>query len=70
MRAAEFWSPLPVPAQAPQIENDGIIGNINGLVVQDGGESNPATTTEVINNTFAYNTTGLVADNNNDRRRG
>ena len=50
-------------SQAPQIENDGIIGNINGVVVQDGGASNPATTTEVINNTFAYNTTGLVALN-------
>ena len=48
-------------SQAPQIENDAIIGNINGVVVQDGGASNPATTTEVINNTFAFNTNGLVA---------
>ena len=50
-------------SQAPQIKNDGIIGNINGLVVQDGGASNTATTTEVINNTFAYNTNGLLALN-------
>ena len=49
--------------QAPRIENDGIIGNINGLVVQDTGGSNTATTTEVINNTFAFNTTGLMAQN-------
>ena len=50
-------------SQAPQIENDAIIGNINGVVVQDDGASNPATTTEVINNTFAFNTNGLVALN-------
>ncbi len=50
-------------SQAPQIENDGIIGNINGVVVQDAGATNPATTTEVINNTFAFNTNGLVALN-------
>ncbi|MGB2608545.1 MAG: hypothetical protein WBC80_06185, partial [Isosphaeraceae bacterium] len=50
-------------SQAPQIENDAIIGNINGVVVQDNGASNPATTTEVINNTFAFNTNGLVALN-------
>jgi hypothetical protein len=48
---------------APQIVNDGPIGNITGIVVQDAGSSNPATRTSVINNTIAFNTNGMVALN-------
>jgi hypothetical protein len=47
---------------APQIINSGIIGNITGAILQDSGSAT-ATTTKVINNTFAYNTVGLNALN-------
>ena len=48
---------------APLVINNGIIGNIHGMVVSDGGDTNPATTINIINNTFAFNTNGLVAFN-------
>ena len=48
---------------APQIINNGVIGNINGIVVQDGGSTNPATMTSVINNTIAFNTNGMIGLN-------
>ena len=48
---------------APQIINNGIIGNINGIVINDAGGSNAASVTNVINNTFAFNTNGVLAMN-------
>ena len=64
MRAAEFRSTLPVPARKPRRSRTTASSAIStASSVQDGGASNPATTTEIINNTFAYNTTGLTADN-------
>ena len=48
---------------APQIINNGVIGNINGLVINDAGGSNAASVTNVINNTFAFNTNGILALN-------
>ncbi|MFO0954058.1 MAG: hypothetical protein U0835_23465 [Isosphaeraceae bacterium] len=50
-------------AVAPNIFNNGIIGNTTGLVILDDGSSPASTSTNVINNTFAYNTTGLSAVN-------
>ena len=58
-----FVSTSGTTSVAPTIENDAIVGNIDGVVVQDAGASNPSTTTNVINNTFAYNTIGLIAMN-------
>lgn len=49
-------------SRAPRIVNSGLIGNINGLLLQDDGGA-VTTTTSVINNTFAYNTNGLYALN-------
>jgi large repetitive protein len=51
-------------ALTPLIYNDGIIGNINGLVINDAG-STPSTTppVQVVNDDFAFNTNGLVLDN-------
>jgi hypothetical protein len=50
-------------AQAPSIINSGIIGNINGIVLSDDGSSPASTRTNVINNTIAFNTIGLYAQN-------
>ncbi|MFI5457180.1 MAG: Ig-like domain-containing protein [Isosphaerales bacterium] len=51
-------------ALTPQIENDGVIGNIEGVVIIDGGgttsQTNPV---NLINNDFAFNTYGLVLSN-------
>jgi hypothetical protein len=47
-------------ALIPNVENDGLIGNIDGMVITDGG--NTAATTppaNIINNDFAFNTIGL-----------
>jgi hypothetical protein len=49
---------------APTIENDAIIGNINGIVINDAGSGAATSTTSVINDTVAFNTSGLVAINN------
>jgi large repetitive protein len=51
-------------AMTPSIFNDGIIGNIAGVEILDAG-STPTSTTPVqlINNDFAFNTTGLLLDN-------
>ena len=48
----------------PSIFNDGIIGNIAGVVILDAG-STPASTppVQLINDDFAFNTTGLLLDN-------
>jgi hypothetical protein len=48
----------------PAIYNDGIIGNVDGLVIDDLG-STPSNTTpaSVINNDFAFNTVGLLLEN-------
>jgi hypothetical protein len=50
-------------SQAPVIENDGFIGNLNGITLNDDGTSNSSTTTLILNNTVAYNTIGLLALN-------
>jgi large repetitive protein len=48
----------------PTIVNDGIIGNIAGITILDAG-STPATTppVQIINDDFAFNTTGLMLAN-------
>ena len=59
-------------AQTPSIFNDGIIGNIDGVIIADAG-STPSSTTPVnlINNTFAFNTIGLALSNTrNDPNAG
>ena len=51
-------------AITPSIYNDGIIGNIDGVVINDAG-STPSTTAPVnlINNDVAFNTIGLLLEN-------
>ncbi len=51
-------------AMFPQIYNDGIIGNINGVVIDDAGTTSVSTApTTIINNDFAFNTIGLLLEN-------
>ena len=51
-------------ALTPSIYNDGIIGNVDGLYINDGGSTASTTSpVNVINNTFAFNTNGLVLNN-------
>jgi hypothetical protein len=51
-------------AMFPQIYNDGIIGNTNGVVITDAGTASLATgPTTLINNDFAFNTIGLRLNN-------
>jgi hypothetical protein len=51
-------------AMFPQIYNDGIIGNTDGVVITDGGTTSLATgPTTIINNDFAFNTIGLQLNN-------
>ena len=51
-------------AFAPQIYNDGIIGNTDGMQINDaGGTPLNFIPTQVINNDFAFNTVGLVLQN-------
>ncbi len=51
-------------AMFPQIYNDGIIGNIDGVVITDGGTTSVATgPTTLINDDFAFNTIGLMLNN-------
>ena len=57
----------PPPARAPRrraLINDAVIGNINGIVISDGGSGSATATTNIINDTIAFNTNGLVALNN------
>jgi hypothetical protein len=51
-------------ALTPSIYNDGIMGNVVGVDIVDGG-STPSSTSpvDVINNTFAFNTVGLYLTN-------
>ena len=51
-------------ALTPQIENDVIVGNVDGVLISDGG-STPSTTspTSIINDDFAFNTIGLILQN-------
>ena len=53
-------------AMTPVIENDGVIGNINGITITDAGSS-PSTLSpvNVINNDIAFNTVGLLLNNSN-----
>jgi hypothetical protein len=54
-------------AMFPQIYNDGIIGNTNGVVITDNGTTSLATgPTSLINNDFAFNTIGLTLNNTID----
>jgi hypothetical protein len=47
-------------ALTPQIEDDVIVGNIAGVVLDDGGSTSAAAgPVQIINNDFVYNTTGL-----------
>jgi large repetitive protein len=51
-------------ALTPSIYNDGIIGNVNGVQIVDGGATASTTSpVDVINNTFAFNTVGLYLSN-------
>jgi large repetitive protein len=51
-------------AITPSIYNDGIVGNINGVVIDDGGGTTSATApVDIINNDFAFNTIGLTLNN-------
>jgi hypothetical protein len=51
-------------AMFPQIFNDGIIGNTDGMEIQDNGTTSLATApTTIINNDFAFNTYGLLLNN-------
>jgi len=51
-------------AMFPQIYNDGIIGNTDGVVITDNATTSVATSpTTVINNDFAFNTIGLLLNN-------
>jgi hypothetical protein len=47
----------------PTLVNNGIIGNTTGLIIEDAGGTPTSASTNVINNTFAYNTYGLKAVN-------
>ncbi len=51
-------------AITPSIFNDGIVGNIAGVTILDAGAT-PASTppVQLINDDFAFNTTGLLLDN-------
>jgi len=47
-------------ALTPRIENDGVIGNITGVVIDDlGGTTSATAPANLINNDFAFNTVGL-----------
>jgi hypothetical protein len=46
-------------AQTPQIENDVIDGNIEGVQIVDGGTTSVANPVDLINNDFVFNTIGL-----------
>jgi large repetitive protein len=46
-------------AQTPQIENDVIDGNIEGVQIVDNGTPSVANPVDLINNDFVYNTVGL-----------
>jgi hypothetical protein len=51
-------------AMFPQIYNDGIIGNINGVVINDAGTTSVSTApTSIVNNDFTFNTYGLLLEN-------
>jgi len=51
-------------ARTPSIYNDGIIGNVDGVEILDGGSTASTTSpVDVINNTFAFNTVGLYLSN-------
>ena len=50
-------------ALAPTLVNNGFIGNVTGVHVNDQGGTPESATTNVINNTFAFNTIGLLAQN-------
>ncbi len=51
-------------AMFPQIYNDGIIGNTDGVVITDAGTTSLATgPTTLINDDFAFNTIGLMLNN-------
>ncbi len=48
----------------PSIYNDGIIGNIDGVIVSDDGTTSPLTgPVNLVNNDFAFNTVGLFLQN-------
>ncbi len=52
------------PALVPKIENDAIIGNTTGIEIADlGGTTSAAGPVNIINNTIAFNTNGLVLSN-------
>jgi hypothetical protein len=47
-------------AMTPQIEDDVIVGNVNGVAILDGGSTGSSTApVPIINNDFVYNTIGL-----------
>ena len=51
-------------AMTPDIENDGVIGNIDGITITDGGStSSSLAPANVINNDIAFNTIGLLLNN-------
>jgi large repetitive protein len=58
--AGIFISTSGSAAQTPSIENDGIIGNSNGVLIVDSGGTTSATSpVMLVNNDFAFNTVGL-----------
>ncbi len=51
-------------ALTPSIYDDGVIGNVNGVVIADlGGTPSTVTPINVLNNDFAFNTVGLSLSN-------
>ena len=56
-------------ARTPQVKDNVIAGNINGIVINDAGSTSAsAAPVPIINNDFVFNTTGLLLSNSARRR--
>ncbi|MHB1557116.1 MAG: beta strand repeat-containing protein, partial [Isosphaeraceae bacterium] len=50
-------------ALAPTVEDNVVVGNVNGMVVSDAGSAPSTPLTSIFNNDFVFNTDGLVLNN-------